>query len=125
MTQKCLTNNDEQQARQALREWYQSGLGQSVLTQIQTHINEVVHKIYGYQGLQIGQISPQVDLLENSGLLRKQCIDFDHTQQGIERLFEHTRHPRQVLDGELEQHQVHGLLAHVVVLDEVAVDDAA
>ena len=64
MTQKCLTNNDEQQARQALREWYQSGLGQSVLTQIQTHINEVVHKIYGYQGLQIGQISPQVDLLK-------------------------------------------------------------
>ncbi|MCG8380833.1 MAG: class I SAM-dependent methyltransferase [Gammaproteobacteria bacterium] len=84
MTQKCLTNNTEQQARQALREWYQSDLGQSVLIQIQTHINEVVHKIYGYQGLQIGQINPHVDLLENSGLLRKQCIDFDHTQQGIE-----------------------------------------
>ena len=74
---------NEKQHRKALRDWYSTSLGRSVLASIKSHIDTVTPEIYGYQALQLGQIAPTVDLLEKSGLLRKQSLDFDDNAGNI------------------------------------------
>ena len=62
-------------AQQPLAQWYSSGLGQSILSDLKHHLSHCLSDIFGYQGLQIGNLSPERDMLERSGLHRRIILD--------------------------------------------------
>ncbi len=59
----------------ALRTWYSSGLGQSIATELDRHLDTILPRIFGYQGLQLGGIADSMGLLEKAGIHRKIIID--------------------------------------------------
>lgn len=69
MTQEWMTTQPK------LREWYASPLGRALLSEVKREMDAMTAKVFGYQALQLGQISPDVDLLEHSGLLRRMILD--------------------------------------------------
>jgi len=62
-------------AQQPLAQWYSSGLGQSILGDLEQRLNHCLSDIFGYQGLQIGNLAPERDVLERSGLHRRVILD--------------------------------------------------
>jgi len=58
-----------------LHQWYSSGLGQSILGEIDRHLDSILPGIFGYQGLQIGTLTPQHNLLDKAGIHRRICLD--------------------------------------------------
>jgi len=68
-------------AQAPLAEWYASGLGQSILDDLEEVLAARLGGVFGYQGLQIGNPAPHRDLLAGAGLQR--CLKLD----APERLF--------------------------------------
>ena len=62
-------------AQQPLAQWYSSGLGQSILSDLQLRLSHCLADIFGYQGLQIGNLGPERDMLERAGLQRRIILD--------------------------------------------------
>jgi SAM-dependent methyltransferase len=62
-------------AQPRLREWYQTGLGDAVLDTVSEKCDDMLSGIFGYQGLQVGQIAPHRELLASAGLHRRIVID--------------------------------------------------
>lgn len=58
-----------------LRAWYASGLGQSILVELDTHLDVILPRIFGYQGLQIGNLSDNCQLLQKAGIHRSVMLD--------------------------------------------------
>jgi len=58
-----------------LRQWYASGLGQSIAERLQSALNSRLGDVFGYQGLQIGNLIDTSDLLEGAGLQRRLILD--------------------------------------------------
>lgn len=58
-----------------LHEWYASGLGQSILGELECHLDGILPGIFGYQGLQIGSLAPGQNLLEKAGIHRGIRVD--------------------------------------------------
>lgn len=54
-----------------LQSWYCTSLGATILCEMNTLLQDVLPDIFGYQGLQIGQLDPKSNLLECSGLHKK------------------------------------------------------
>jgi len=63
------------EAQPELRAWYQTGLGEAVLDTVSAKCDDIVSGIFGYQGLQVGQIAPHRELLASAGLHRRIVID--------------------------------------------------
>ena len=62
------------QAQPALREWYESALGDAVLDTVTAKFDDILPGIFGYQGVQVGQIAPHRELLASAGLHRLSLI---------------------------------------------------
>jgi len=63
------------EAQPQLRAWYQTSLGQEVLDHVGDKFDEILPGIFGYQGVQVGQIAPDTELLGSAGLHRRLVID--------------------------------------------------
>lgn len=63
------------EAQPALRDWYQSSLGDAVLQTVSDKLAEILPGIFGYQGVQVGQIAPDRELLASAGLHRRIVVD--------------------------------------------------
>ncbi|MEM7256329.1 MAG: methyltransferase domain-containing protein [Pseudomonadota bacterium] len=62
-------------AQPVLRNWYESTLGQAVLDTVADKFDDVLPGIFGYQGVQVGQIAPGRELLASAGLHRRIVVD--------------------------------------------------
>lgn len=62
-------------SRLEVREWYASALGQSILDELGPHLDVVLPGIFGYQGLQIGDLTPEFPVLERAGIHRALKLD--------------------------------------------------
>jgi len=63
------------ESQSSLHEWYASGLGQSILGELDCHLDSILPGIFGYQGLQIGTLELGRNLLEKAGIHRGIRID--------------------------------------------------
>ncbi len=63
------------EAQPQLRDWYESALGQAVLDVVSNKFDHILPGIFGYQGMQVGQIAPQRELLASAGLHRRIVLD--------------------------------------------------
>lgn len=69
-------------AQPGLRDWYQSSLGNAVLDTVADKFDETLPGIFGYQGLQVGQIAPGRELLSSAGLHRRLVVDSFASESG-------------------------------------------
>jgi len=72
------------ESRHSLREWYASALGQSILDELGRHLDDVLPGIFGYQGLQIGDFTPDFPVLERAGIHRALKMDAPDIQADIQ-----------------------------------------
>lgn len=63
------------EAQPALRQWYESALGQAVLDTVANKFDDILPGIFGYQSVQVGQIAPDRELLGSAGLHRRIVVD--------------------------------------------------
>lgn len=63
------------EAQRPLTQWYATGLGQSILTQLESALEPRLKNVFGYQGLQIGNMGGGQDLLASAGLHRRLVLD--------------------------------------------------
>ena len=63
------------EAQAPLGEWYGSPLGQSILDELEGVLADRLRDVFGYQGLQIGNLAPERDLLAGAGLHRRLRLD--------------------------------------------------
>jgi len=63
------------EAQRPLTQWYSTGLGQSILTQLENALEPRLRDVFGYQGLQIGHMGGGQDLLAGAGLHRRLVLD--------------------------------------------------
>lgn len=62
-------------AQQSLAQWYSTGLGQSIVENLENRLSESLRDVFGYQGLLVGNFEPERDLLVYAGLHRKLTLD--------------------------------------------------
>ncbi len=62
-------------AQPDLRTWYETPLGEAVLDTVAAKFDDILPGIFGYQGVQVGQIAPGRELLASAGLHRRLVID--------------------------------------------------
>ncbi len=70
-------------SQRSLEQWYSSALGQSILDKLEVQLQGCLGNVFGYQGLQIGNIAPDRDLFKNSGLHRRLVLDAPGSQADI------------------------------------------
>lgn len=58
-----------------LQGWFESPVGESLLRATQQKLDILLPRVFGYQGLQVGQLSDQVSFLEHAGLSRRFVVD--------------------------------------------------
>lgn len=63
------------EAQPELRSWYESELGSALLDTVSDKFDDILPGIFGYQGVQVGQIAPGRELLGSAGLHRRLVID--------------------------------------------------
>jgi len=63
------------EAQPDLRDWYSTSLGYAVLDTVADKFDDILPGIFGYQGVQVGQIAPGRELLASAGLHRRLVID--------------------------------------------------
>lgn len=63
------------EAQPILRNWYETTLGEAVLDTVGEKFDDILPGIFGYQGVQVGQIAPQRELLASAGLHRRIVVD--------------------------------------------------
>lgn len=62
-------------AQQPLQQWYATSLGQSIAERLEVELNDRLRSVFGYQGLQVGNLVPGLQLLSGAGLQRQFVID--------------------------------------------------
>lgn len=62
-------------AQKSLAQWYATGLGQSILDELEFRLSDRLTDVFGYQGLIIGNFDTDRDLLAHAGLHRKLTLD--------------------------------------------------
>ncbi len=58
-------------SQEQLQNWYASHLGSAILQEIKSVLDRILPNVFGFQGLQVGQLSTNINLLESAGLHRK------------------------------------------------------
>lgn len=62
-------------AQKPLAEWYATGLGASIVSQLEALLADCLNDVFGYQGLQIGNLADGRNLLAPAGLHRRLMLD--------------------------------------------------
>jgi SAM-dependent methyltransferase len=62
-------------AQAPLAQWYATGLGQSIAQRLEIEVSSRLGDIFGYQGLQVGNLVPGLHLLAGAGLQRHLMLD--------------------------------------------------
>ena len=62
-------------AQAPLAQWYASSLGQSIAMRLESELSMRLGDVFGYQGLQIGNLVPGLHLLGGAGLQRHLMLD--------------------------------------------------
>lgn len=62
-------------AQAPLAQWYATGLGQSIAQRLETELSSRLGDVFGYQGLQVGNLVPDLHLLAGAGLQRHFVLD--------------------------------------------------
>lgn len=62
-------------AQRPLAQWYASALGESILTQLEAALAARLGDVFGYQGLQVGNLAGGRHLLASAGLQRRLILD--------------------------------------------------
>ncbi len=70
-------------SQRPLTQWYSSALGQSILDRLEVQLQGSLSDVFGYQGLQIGNVAPDRDLFKGSGLHRRIILDAPGSQADI------------------------------------------
>ena len=68
------------EAQAPLAQWYATGLGQSIAQRLETELGSKLGDVFGYQGLQVGNLVPGMSLLEGAGLQRRLLLDAPGSQ---------------------------------------------
>jgi len=63
------------EAQAPLARWYATGLGESILTRLEAALAARLGDVFGYQGLQVGNLAAGRDLLASAGLHRRLVLD--------------------------------------------------
>lgn len=63
------------EAQPPLAQWYASALGQSIVTDLDRCLQQALSDVFGYQGVQLGNPVPGLNLLEHAGLHRRLVVD--------------------------------------------------
>lgn len=63
------------EAQEPLAQWYATGLGQSIATRLESEMSQRLGDVFGYQGLQVGNLVPGIQLLAGAGLQRVVVLD--------------------------------------------------
>ena len=58
------------EAQEPLTQWYATSLGQSIAQRLEEGLSPLLHDVFGYQGLQVGNLVPGMHLLAGAGLQR-------------------------------------------------------
>jgi SAM-dependent methyltransferase len=67
-----------------LQQWYCSVLGRSVLEEMEHLLERLLPDVFGYRGLQIGQLSEHYNLLKSAGLQKKLILGSDQGLFGVD-----------------------------------------
>jgi len=67
-----------------LEEWYASFLGQSMLKEVNFHLEKMLRPVFGYQGLQLGRLGADGNLLDIAGLLRHFVLGASESQLDVD-----------------------------------------
>ena len=67
-----------------LGEWYASLLGRSMLEEVNEHLDKMLRPVFGYQGLQLGQIGDAENLMGSAGLLRRFVLGAIDSQASVD-----------------------------------------
>lgn len=70
-------------AQAPLAQWYASGLGQSIAERLEIELDTLLGDVFGYQGLQVGNLVPGMHLLSGAGLQRHLTLDAPGNQADI------------------------------------------
>lgn len=62
-------------AQAPLSQWYATSLGQSISERLEVELGSLLGDVFGYQGLQIGNLVPGMKLLDGAGLQRQLILD--------------------------------------------------
>ncbi|MFK7853476.1 MAG: class I SAM-dependent methyltransferase [Granulosicoccus sp.] len=62
-------------AQAPLAQWYSTSLGQSIADRLETELEGLLGDVFGYQGLQVGNLLPGRHLLSGAGLQRNLILD--------------------------------------------------
>ncbi len=71
-------------SQRPLAQWYASALGQSILDKLEVQLAGCLSDVFGYQGLQIGNVAPDRNLFKSSGLHRRIILDAPGSQADIQ-----------------------------------------
>lgn len=62
-------------AQAPLAQWYATSLGQSIALNLESELGSRLNDVFGYQGLQVGNLVPGMHLLAGAGLQRNLVLD--------------------------------------------------
>ena len=62
-------------AQAPLAQWYSTSLGQSIAERLEAELATLLGDVFGYQGLQVGNLVPDLHLLKGAGLQRHLMLD--------------------------------------------------
>jgi SAM-dependent methyltransferase len=62
-------------AQAPLAQWYSTSLGQSISARLEEGLSVLLGDVFGYQGLQVGNLVPNLHLLKGAGLQRYLTLD--------------------------------------------------
>lgn len=68
------------EAQAPLAQWYATGLGQSIAQRLETELSSRLGDVFGYQGLQVGNLVPGMHLLAGAGLQRHLVLDAPNSE---------------------------------------------
>jgi len=70
-------------AQVPLAQWYSTSLGQSIAQRLDSELSSRLGDVFGYQGLQVGNLVPDLHLLSGAGLQRQLILDAPGTVADI------------------------------------------
>lgn len=62
-------------AQAPLQQWYATSLGQSIAERLEVELDRRLRNVFGFQGLQVGNLVPGLQLLSAAGLQRQFVLD--------------------------------------------------
>lgn len=76
-----------------LRQWYQGAVGQALLGHAKQRLDLMLPQVFGFRGVQVGQIAPDMPLLERAGLMRSFVVDPEGAAVGADMVGDATKLP--------------------------------